>query len=1363
MKPTIRILNPLLVLSVATLFASARAADSTSAPSRSSGTASSAGCATCAAPSQPVAPQPAVVHSGAELAKGPAFYQKGASWQETVRVSRDALAKQLAETKAKHDQAAASADPAIARFEPWLRVQCLATPPDTILPTFVEKVKIRVDGLKCIYLGNHVSLANWNGRAASWNDLFLVGKDGKKTPLTSIEPQWKLKSEGKPINPESNSINLPTNEVCFALDGSQEWLEGRVQIHVDGREEAWISARPMFDEIQAAAAARAAIWKQAEADDATEEDRKQITGEARASIWLADWTPGEVTDLAGRYAGACTTKLAAQAKALAAKAKTPEDLAEVRKIYEGDVRCTRMLARLKPINPEAMRLAIEDLAKSFPDKYPKGADLLRRAGTYATRLPEIRERLDRGDESAFKAAEEVMAFQQEALLANPLVAFDNLLLVRRKGEDNLGLSTNFGPDLNPGNDTEIAVLPPIANKGKLSALFRDKSGKGVCDVNLNYDADKMLFTMTDSKGDPQVWEIKADGSGLRQVSPSEETDEPIRTKCSVQNCNGIYLPDNRILFVSTATMAGVPCLGGNTPVGNLYRMDADGKNMAQLTFDQDQNWYPTVLSSGRVMYLRWEYTDTPHYFTRLIFSMNPDGTGQMARNKSNSYWPNSTFFARPIPNHPSQFVGVVTGHHGTQRAGELVLFDTAKGRREADGAMQRIPGYGKKVEPIIKDKLVDESWPKFLYPCPLADAEGRGAGKYFLVSCKLAPEAPWGIYVADIYDNLVPVLVEPGYALMEPMPLVKRPRPPVVPDRIDPSRKDGVVYLQDIYEGPGLAGLPRGIVKKLRLFTYNYNFRWMGSHDLVGQESGWDVKNILGTVPVAADGSALFHVPANTPITIQPLDEEGRALQLMRSWMTVRPGETISCIGCHEDATATPLSRRSLGANRSPDEIKPFHGPTRGFAFEREVQPVLDKFCVACHAGKVRGDGRTIPDFANRERLKTRHSQGIFSRSYLALSPYVRRPGPESDYHLLVPMEWHADTSPLVQMLKKGHYNVSLDNEAWEKLYAWIDLNAPFFGTYHETNSWNPGSARSALRRLELQKRYANIEVDPEAVPEGQPQKIEPIKPPKASVQAQRVDPKPNGWPFDEATAKKMQIDAGKEFTRKVPLADGAELNLMLVPAGEFVMGDATGYPDERPRSIVKISKPFWMAEVEISNQLFAQFDPKHDSRYQDSPGKDQTARGYPANQPNQPVVRVSCEQATAFCAWLSQKTGAKFSLPTEAQWEWACRCGSETPQPKLMGRNHTQFGAASSVKASGPNAWGLRDLYDNVSEWTRTAYRPYPYQDDDGRNDPASTESKAVRGGSWEDDATRIRAGIRIPYQPFRVLHNVGFRVVCE
>jgi formylglycine-generating enzyme required for sulfatase activity len=979
------------------------------------------------------------------------------------------------------------------------------------------------------------------------------------------------------------------------------------------------------------------------------------------------------------------------------------------------------------------------------------------------------------------------SLRREALLANPLLDFDRLLLVQRGAKSpDLGLPRNWQSNsclAKTGYDDQIAVLSSIKADGPLTTLYRPEGSRFVGDVDLGFDADRLLFSMPGSNDRWQIFEIGADGTGLRQLT-GEQPD--------VDSYDACYLPNGKILFTSTACFVGVPCVYGGSHVANLYLMDADGRNIRQLSFDQEHDWCPTVLNNGRILYSRWEYADTPHSNTRLLFHMNPDGTGQMEYYGSNSYWPNSIFYARPIPNHPTKVVGVVGGHHDHPRMGELVLFDPAQGRREADGAVQRIPGYGKKVEPLIRDGLTLDSWPKFLHPYPLSD-------KYFLVAARPTPDALWGIYLVDVFDNMLLLKELPGYALLEPIPLRATPRPPVVPEKVDLARQDAVVYLPDIYVGDGLKGIPRGKVKSLRVFTYHFAYQGMGGLlGVVGMDGPWDIKRVLGTVPVNADGSAKFHIPANVPISLQPLDEDGKALQLMRSWMTAMPGEVVQCSGCHEPQNTAPPRKATLAANQVPAEIQPWHGPLRGFSYAREVQPVIDRYCVSCHNGQPQPDGKCIPNLRGDQKLTDWNSvtpgnggphAGKFSVGYAELHRYVRRPGIESDYHLLTPMEYHADTTELVQMLKQGHHGVELDAEAWDRLVTWIDLNCPYHGTWGEEID-NPGVQRQ--RRRELLKLYGNVDDDPEAVPATASTPIEQVMP-KQPESAHTAIECP-GWPFDANEAKRRQDAAGPAVRRTVDLGNGMALELALVPAGEFVMGDAAA---DGPAPVrVQIDRPFWMGVVEVTNEQFARFDPAHDSRVESKNAYQFGIHGYPMNAPWQPVVRVSWQKAMAFCRWLSETTGNRFSLPTEAQWEYACRAGTATPfsfggpdddfspyanladaalsrfasDPYTVDSplvNPTKYddwipkdtrfndGATLTVRPGTyrANAWGLCDMHGNVAEWTLSPYR----QDSD------ADARKVVRGGSWRDRAKRATSSFRLGYWPYQRVYNVGFRVVCD
>lgn len=1036
----------------------------------------------------------------------------------------------------------------------------------------------------------------------------------------------------------------------------------------------------------------------------------------------------------------------------------------------------RARAEVDKLEIAPLRQAIEDLSATFGKRYPEGTRYRTQLDEFEASLPAVKAALDAGDTKALDALDRFEALRRAALLANPVLDFERILLVKRS-EQNLCLPQNWqgNSSMNPRTDNEIASVSLKGGRGELATVYKPASQQFVGDVDLHFDAEQMLFSSIGSHGRWQVFEVNVNGTGLRQVSPSDEPD--------IDSYDPMYLPDGRIVFDSTSTFQGVPCVGGGDYVANLHIMNSDGSGVRRLCFDQDNDWCPTMLPNGRVLYLRWEYTDSAHYFSRVVMSMNPDGTGQSEFYGSNSYWPNSLFYARPLPGSATRFVGIVTGHHGVPRMGELVVFDAAKGRQEDTGVIGKIPGHGRPFRGIIKDSLVDESWPKFLHPYPLSE-------KYFLAACQPSPNARWGLYLVDVFDNMLLVKEEPGYAMFEPLPLRKTVKPPVLYDRVDLAEKTAIVFLQDVYLGNGLAGVPRGTVKNLRVFQYEYSYRNQGGHYFVGMEGGWDLRRLIGTVPVRGDGSTMFRIPANTPVAVQPLDAEGKALQQMRSWFVGMPGECVSCVGCHERQNSSASLGLAEATRHGPSEIAPWYGPKRGFSFGREVQPVLDKFCSGCHSGQA---GR--PNLADAAIIKTSGGISDLPRSYVELHPFVRRNGPEGDYHTLTPLEFHADTSRLVQMLRKGHHRVKLDDEAWDRLITWIDINVPAYGTYHEVS---PIPNNFEKRRYESKKKYAGVDEDIEAIPAVPSTRPEFTRPEPESPRPALLTVE--GWPLGVAEAKKMQAELG-DTVLHVDLGQGIPMTFRRIPAGQFAMGDVDGEADEFPMTAVKIAHPFWMAETEVSLEQYQQFDPNHRNGYYDMHYKDQVKPGYLMDSPKKPVIRVSWQQAMAFGEWLSARSGRPVSLPTEAEWEWACRAGSS--RPMFYGDLDADFSryanlADATVKQlavsgvdpqpiSNPdrfwdfvpkegrfndgvvhladcgayeaNAWGVRDVIGNVAEWTLDDYAPYPYRS----SNTSVAGRKVVRGGSWAERPKESRASSRQDYPAWQRVYNVGIRLVIR
>lgn len=933
---------------------------------------------------------------------------------------------------------------------------------------------------------------------------------------------------------------------------------------------------------------------------------------------------------------------------------------------------------------------------------------------------------------------------------------------------------------------ELVILPLRGeDKGKMRTIYKPNGPKFIGEVDLHFDANKLLFTsfrdmsqMTQGPGRGKgyaVFELRIDpqnGEAIGEpklMTPDMGSDVDCYDAC--------YLPDGKIIFASTASYVGVPCVGGHTYVASLFRIDEDGTGVRRLTFDQDGNWDPSVLSNGRVMFLRWEYTDIPHYFSRVLMTMNPDGTDQKAYYGSNSYWPNALNSARQIPNQPNQFAAVVGGHH-SGKTGPIVIFDVSKGRHEVEGVVQMLTARGKKVHPLVLDHLGKAYSPHFISTYPID-------GSFFLATRGGRGSA---VCLIDVFDNVVPLAKGMYY---DPVPLRPTPTPHVLPDRLNVDSNTANVLINDVYLGPGLAGVPRGTVKGLRVYRYEYGARDFAGNGKTGLESGWDMKQVMGVVPVEDDGSVHFSVPANTPFAMHPLDAQGRALQLMRSWTVAMPGEDLSCIGCHEEQGTAPADRYDKARMRAPSTLTPLGGKLHGFNFKRDIQPILDKYCVSCHDGQPAGKRYTASDRVigtGRYVGKTFAEAGIPDlrdpkAAYNALIPFVRQHGAEGDYHLQTPLNFHTSASPLFQMLEKGHHNVKLDDADLRTLITWADLSAPYFGTWTEAG----GDPAVLERRLELRKLYANVDYDAEVI----------HKPYKPLAASERVMPEP--VKFEPVAAKKPEIKGSAKGAESIDLGDDLAIKLVQIPAGTYSMGSNSETPRERPVSRVTVDEPFLMGTTEITLAQYRQFDPHYLNGVYDMRGHDQESRGYYMNDMDFPVIRVSWDDAMAFCKWLSEKTGKKVTLPTEAQWEWACRAGTTTPLS--FGDLHSNFSAHANLADASltqlavakrkpdpkginneikdtrsddgvmhlaefgsykPNPWGLHDMHGNAAEWTRSDYRDYPYVNDDGRN-AGKPGRKAVRGGSWADRLFSASSSYRLGYDNWQKVHNVGFRIVVE
>jgi len=509
----------------------------------------------------------------------------------------------------------------------------------------------------------------------------------------------------------------------------------------------------------------------------------------------------------------------------------------------------------------------------------------------------------------------------------------------------------------------LCVLEMDGLFGRVRTFLDDPKGV-IRDPAVSYDGRRILFAWkkADRTDDYHLYEMTvADGEKgeVRQLTFG----------LGFADYEPAYLPDGNIVFNSTRCVQIVDCWW--TEVANLYTCDKDGKYLRRLTFDQVHTNYPQVMDDGRVIYTRWDYNDRGQIYPQPLFQMNPDGTAQTEYYGNNSWFPTTILHARGIPG-TEKVIAVLSGHHCHQR-GKLAIIDPSKGQDEAAGVQLIAPVRETKA---VRVDAYGQSGEQWQYPYPISETEflvtyhpDQGGNRKY--------KGPFGIYWMDIDGRRELLAWDEKISCSQPVPLAPRKRPHRRPSQVDYRRQTGVYYVKDVYEGRGLAGIERGTVKRLRVVALEFRAAGIGHNSNGGPAGGamsstppsirngtWDVKRVLGTTPVYEDGSAMFTVPARTPVYFQLLDEKNHVVQTMRTWSTLQPGEMFSCVGCHERKShvSRPTSKVAIALSRGAQPLEPFYGPPRGFSFPREIQPILDKHCTRCH-----NDRSAVPQVSQKQ------------------------------------------------------------------------------------------------------------------------------------------------------------------------------------------------------------------------------------------------------------------------------------------------------------------------------------------------------------------------------------------------------------
>lgn len=700
-------------------------------------------------------------------------------------------------------------------------------------------------------------------------------------------------------------------------------------------------------------------------------------------------------------------------------------------------------------------------------------------------------------EQRFKLFERVYKLRRSIAFKNPLLDFNNIVFIKRhynpepERQGNHMVDQFFGFHARPGgglfmmknafsDKPEIVDIlkDSVVQNGRLKGTKLDSTW-GFLAPHLSYDAKKIYFAAADTKSPRHVYEwttenayhifsVNVDGTELTQLTDGPWDD--------IDPC---LLPNGRIAFISERRGGYGRCHARPCPSYTLHSMNADGGDIVALSVHETNEWAPTVDNNGMIVYTRWDYVDRGFNQAHHPWITFPDGRDSRAiqgnYSEDQGSRPHFETSLKQIPD-SNLFVGTASGHH-TQNFGSIFLLDPMV-QDDDVGDDPMAP-----LQRITPDQLFPEAeigthGPAHNYGQPFPLSEDFFLVVYDAFSGSAKGEANnYSVYLLDSFGNKVLVYRDENISCQHPIPLMARTVPPAIPNQTlvgltpeERAKKDvpevlpktATVGLVDVYKTT--RPFPEGTkIKELRIVqilpktTVNANVPWIG----YAGENG--ARRVLGTVPVEEDGSARFEAPVNIPFYMQALDENGVAVQTMRSATYVHPGETLTCLGCHEGRFNTNQNADSVtptAFTRAPSQIKPDVKGSNPFNYPTLVQTVLDKHCVECHE-KGAKEGKTFD-------LGRGPEDQYFLTSYFNLRPYVyvtgngnanpSAPIKEQPTHggawnsfinaKTMPGQFGANRSPLWKLLNDGHYDVKLSPEEKRALALWMDNNCDFFGAY---------------------------------------------------------------------------------------------------------------------------------------------------------------------------------------------------------------------------------------------------------------------------------------------------------------------------
>ena len=736
----------------------------------------------------------------------------------------------------------------------------------------------------------------------------------------------------------------------------------------------------------------------------------------------------------------------------------------------------------------------ERLAARLEDKADAAhlASLTEEVAALSDKVEELAAEADIGVDARREVYMASRRLLREIAWTNPaLTEIDRLLFVKRHDPGGVFhmVDQYYGFNALPGGGVFV-LENPFGEQPRLTNLLEDAVvERGLLEgerlepgafgrPELHFDGQTIYFPYTLGKGEPShtpgqdthwteeasfhLFRVNADGSGLEQLTAGPWND-----------FDPTVLPDGRVAFMSERRggeehWAYLRC-GRHCPVYTLHAMESDGGDIHTLSYHETQEWNPSVTHDGMIIYTRWDYVDRDTNVAHHPWITYPDGRDARAihgnypsRETGREGRPWMTMQVRAIPG-SHKYVAVAAAHHGHE-FGSLVLIDP---RGLDDGAMSQVERLTPEV-PFPESEGVEADTMVYGTPWPLSEDD------YLVVYDGARDEEGRdrynrGIYWMDRDGNRELIYRDPSISAYAPMPLSPRPKPPVIPRQTarggTDAETEATISVMNVYDSQ--FEWPEGTrIDALRIIQALPKTTPAPNDPRIGEAQQTNARAVLGTVPVEADGSAYFEAPVGKAIYFQALDEQGMAVQSMRSAAYVHPGERLSCRGCHESRHSAPLPPPSqtqasratmpLALQRSPSQLTPEPEGSWPFNYPRLVQPVLDRNCVDCHqqegALDLRGEIEGPHGFS-RSYTNLARDFGFF---YDVTNGSFNNPWPRGGGRTEAG-RFGAREAKLTDYLEESHYGVQLSEEEKRRIIVWLDANSEFLGSYEDVDAQRRG------------------------------------------------------------------------------------------------------------------------------------------------------------------------------------------------------------------------------------------------------------------------------------------------------------------